>query len=777
MRIENIYIESFGAHKNRSFEFGKGINLIEGENESGKSTISAFIKFIFFGLDSVNDRGSVSEKRKYVSWDTDSACGRLDFFADGKRYRIERSLTPADDKGRRTEKIRITDLDNNEVCLDGKDPGMYFFGVSGEAFTQTAYIRQTESSSISGSAVVQAIENMLFSGDEKTSPEKACADLDALRYSLLYRNKKGGLMYEFSSEKARVEKRLVEAREQNARLIALDSMIRETSEQIEESGKEADDVRSILRACEAKRDLEKFALLDQCKIDYDSASDALAKFREENSVDGFLPDRAYLDSIISLDSEVRKAKEDLAAARNEKKALGGDRIDNDDLKLIEKYESEGREETLREFFDNYRRKSRLSKILGIFFSIFAALWIALGAVILLVGNLSQMDIFGIRMFFVGVGAAGIGLLMIILAIVFFVSSASSIRKNDRKIESFGVTSEEEIYELSNAALSRAEDQRVYVEKLIELEQKCRAAELAAVQKEERLKAEAGRWKTIAQESENASVLIEEIGGVLHRLEILEGEEAHAKDKYESMVAITGDLDRDSASADLTAVDLSGFTDDDEKAKREEYKEICDRIEVLKNRLDQYRIESASLEGAVSDTAEILDDLAAVTLKYNETYKLYAAAESAGDSLRSAAFDLRNEVSPRLSLQAGEYMSSVTAGRYSGLSVSPELGIKFGSSDGSSFSARESDYMSEGTKDVAYLSLRLALIGYLYRKELPPLVFDEAFSRLDDTRLAAMFKLIDVYTGENSQAFIFTSQTRDKQLLSDITDFIYIKLER
>ena len=43
MIIKSLKVYSFGSLVNREFNFEKGLNLIYGENESGKSTILKFI--------------------------------------------------------------------------------------------------------------------------------------------------------------------------------------------------------------------------------------------------------------------------------------------------------------------------------------------------------------------------------------------------------------------------------------------------------------------------------------------------------------------------------------------------------------------------------------------------------------------------------------------------------------------------------------------------------------------------------------------------------------
>ena len=50
MIIEKLNIKAFGRLRDYELELSPGVNIIEGENESGKSTLCAFIKFIFYGI-------------------------------------------------------------------------------------------------------------------------------------------------------------------------------------------------------------------------------------------------------------------------------------------------------------------------------------------------------------------------------------------------------------------------------------------------------------------------------------------------------------------------------------------------------------------------------------------------------------------------------------------------------------------------------------------------------------------------------------------------------
>ena len=50
MKIRELYLRSFGKFSEKKVVFHDGINVIYGENESGKSTVHTFIKSMLFGF-------------------------------------------------------------------------------------------------------------------------------------------------------------------------------------------------------------------------------------------------------------------------------------------------------------------------------------------------------------------------------------------------------------------------------------------------------------------------------------------------------------------------------------------------------------------------------------------------------------------------------------------------------------------------------------------------------------------------------------------------------
>jgi uncharacterized protein YhaN len=85
MKIESLHIDGFGIWNDRTWApLAPGLNVFFGPNETGKSTLMAFIRSILFGLDR---RG---QARRYEPLNGGTHGGWLDVTVDGRQIRIER---------------------------------------------------------------------------------------------------------------------------------------------------------------------------------------------------------------------------------------------------------------------------------------------------------------------------------------------------------------------------------------------------------------------------------------------------------------------------------------------------------------------------------------------------------------------------------------------------------------------------------------------------------------------------------------------------------------
>ena len=84
MIIKSCYIESFGILEKRSFVFNEGLNIIEDDNGKGKTTLSVFIKAMFYGMEYSKKRKELTEREKYLPWHGGKNEGRLEYAISGE---------------------------------------------------------------------------------------------------------------------------------------------------------------------------------------------------------------------------------------------------------------------------------------------------------------------------------------------------------------------------------------------------------------------------------------------------------------------------------------------------------------------------------------------------------------------------------------------------------------------------------------------------------------------------------------------------------------------
>ena len=99
MIIKTVHIDRFGGLRGKTVSPGEGVSVLFGPNESGKSSLAAFVKFVLYGLPA-RDRTGNPERGRALDRETGSAAGWLDIRCDdGTEFRLERAadglLTPA----------------------------------------------------------------------------------------------------------------------------------------------------------------------------------------------------------------------------------------------------------------------------------------------------------------------------------------------------------------------------------------------------------------------------------------------------------------------------------------------------------------------------------------------------------------------------------------------------------------------------------------------------------------------------------------------------------
>lgn len=182
------------------------------------------------------------------------------------------------------------------------------------------------------------------------------------------------------------------------------------------------------------------------------------------------------------------------------------------------------------------------------------------------------------------------------------------------------------------------------------------------------------------------------------------------------------------------------------------------LESVRTRL---RTQQAQLTGAalaVGDPMALKCEHAQLLEQRDALERQYAALALAIETLGRADAELQSRFSPQLAQKAADYMDYLTGGRYDELVLARDLSAKACSADDPT--PRDTAYLSAGTADLLYLSVRLALCELTCPTDDPcPLVLDDMLVNFDDARARramALFREI----AQHRQVILFTCHERD-----------------
>lgn len=156
MVIEKIQIKNFGKLNEKTIEFSKGLNVIYGANESGKTTIHNFLLGMLFGIEKSRGRASREDiYSTYEPWNSASYyVGNMTMEIDGKRFFLERNFYH---KEKATKLVNIEDKE--ELSVEYGDLEMLLGGITRENYQNTYCIKQA--GFLADASLASALENYM----------------------------------------------------------------------------------------------------------------------------------------------------------------------------------------------------------------------------------------------------------------------------------------------------------------------------------------------------------------------------------------------------------------------------------------------------------------------------------------------------------------------------------------------------------------------------------------------------------------------------------------
>lgn len=183
MKINNLKINGFGKLQNEDIQLKNGINVVFGENESGKSSMLKFISSMLYGASKNKNGKDISDFDKYKPWKTEEFSGKINYTLDnGESFEVYREF-----KKKNPIIYNSNKEDISKTFKVDKTKGIEFFeeqtGIDEEIFYNTAISEQegVRLSKSSQASIIQKISNLISSGDDNVSFKKSMDKINKMQ--------------------------------------------------------------------------------------------------------------------------------------------------------------------------------------------------------------------------------------------------------------------------------------------------------------------------------------------------------------------------------------------------------------------------------------------------------------------------------------------------------------------------------------------------------------------------------------------------------------------
>lgn len=732
MVIREIFIEEFGGLTSRSLTLKDGFNLIKGENESGKSTLCAFIKYVFYGF------SGVKEKERYSSLATGRSSGAVIFSHCGKDYRIERR--DAGNVRYVTVYDESTSTEYNEWKKTAQTPGEYFFGVSAELYSRSIYVSQDGGAKLDGGSA-EAVSNLLLSGDEAINLRRAEKSLDAARKALKLKKGSGGLIYDTSIKIASLKEQRRKALELKEKASQHSIELKNAENEIAKLSEKYQEVCQELDRAKSSRIKHYLAEADKVNDGAARTKQQIEELKKRYTINGFLPTENYESKIISAERDILGYLEQSSGLQTQldtmRKNLG-----EKTPKSYDAYCEMGKKSAI---LSEYKHNQSSIGTFKVF--IFAAIFVFI------------ISLFAIGATLIGLLESG-AFLYVLLCCSAFVGTISIV---------FRYFPSKRIKRMHN---------RLGVDDQATLEAVCRECDdferMQGVHLKSVTDAIAKVREKLNSKKNEESILLKSWGKTSAE-QALSEYRAYVNQYQELKGTLDGYLTRISVAEAY----LEAYTEDDinkaradERGKGNSVSTVTEQEAAeLKKALDLANEKQNAARLAIAETGASGLDIEAISAalecemsKYSELEDKYSAIILALEALEAAENGVRKTVSPYLGETAGEYFVDVTDGRYEALKVDTEMNMSYISNGSATLT--DSAYLSGGSADLAWLCLRLALHGKLSENSNVPLVLDECLVYFDDERLRKISDVLLKKAENGTQIILFSASSREERMIGD-----------
>ncbi len=809
LKLKTIYINRFGKLKDFRLDLSPGLNVIYGSNEAGKTTVMNFVKMMFYGTSGKSGDIGKNMRKKYSPWDGTVMSGFIEFEHEGQNYRIEREFGSSNI----SDSVTVWNLSSGtkEPASCKYEPGERFMDISSSVFERSVFIGDV-SAVVHGTdkddEITVKLMNFSSTAEENVSYDLVKKRLKKAHEELRARGGKNGEIDKLLAGISEKTEQLSAAEENESLKRADEELYASFCEHLAKKKERSEKLSSQLREQHIIRELHSLEVQSRKNAVKEELRNRLDELTRSISNDGFTVTDAFLDECSEKLSRLGGLREVYAERKNAFNELSAEysglRLDeeieaaeaaadelSDELALTEKQSSEITDEIerimlLSDEIDDQIRETQIKE----------ELWKE---------HLEDME--------PNYAVLVIAALMIIIAVTFFLGNpwfllsaipvCGSVILGTKLIEKLAEIRDrkagiehrppdyEKAYlefdskkeELKTKSDGLAVTQNELASKLRELETQKKEADMkfnslkikdtqyrdsiaslgndlgktgsSVSELEFQLTGFFSKYRKVSGVSE-IPALIDEASDILSEIEKTKAvyasktEEDLITDSPEKIAARTEQLK--SRLSLLTADSgLKLLSDSQTDLLEEELEEAEQELAVLREKINDMRSELLVKYQDTEQPSVLKKELGEAGRKLADMAGYDRALLAASEVMEEAENEIRQTFAPELNSKTKKIFSHMTGGRYTEAIVSKDLSVTI--SENENLPLREWQYLSTGTSEQAYFSLRLALADMMGGNRIPVFI-DDAFAHYDEERTRKGFLFLSEYSRLN-QVIFFT----------------------
>ena len=713
MQIKRL-AATFGRLENESLDLEPGLNVIEAPNEAGKSTWTALLRVMFYGLNT-RDRSPGADKRRYQPWSGSAMNGAMDLSLPQGEVTITRRTARANSPMGAFSAV-YTGTASPVDFLTVAGCGETLLGVPQDVYERSAYIRQSGLAVDQSAALERRIASLITTGEEDTSFTDAAGrlkkQLNARRH-----NKTGRI--------PQLEQAMAELRTAAEELDGLvQSVNRDLAEQ-DELQAQMEEIRGLMARHDGADLTDEYRTVESLRLDVASAHDRVKTL--ESGSRG-LPDRLELETLqgrinalVSVDRAVAESKSRLELAVRAFRTAEA---------AMEAHPMAGKDPSQAASIPlNAPPRPKASPLF---------LVLALAAGLLTGGALAWLT----RIWPAAVGG-GLALFAAALLLLFI-----PLRRRQTEWDQ----------DYAELARQRREAVDAYTElydKAVQARTVCQGAQAAYEAVEATAKANLDQilsqvraFRPMVRDLADARAAMDEAFVRCGELERARRREDEARLRWQTR--------RDEAPPPPAEPVERPQESREELLRRQA--DTVDRLSALRRRIHttQGRIQ------ALGDPEDLRSQLRRMEEQYAFLQKEYDAIALATEVLFVASSSLQTRFSPDLGSRAAAIFTKLTKGKYNKVLLDQDL--RPSAQETGQFVAHDVPFLSQGAADQLYLAVRLAICDMVLPADRAcPVLLDDALVNFDDQRMAAALDYL-LELSERRQVLLFTCQRREGEYL-------------